>query len=441
MNQHRKIEWLYEQLPELVAKGVLTADAAAALKQHYALERGKSGMPWALLFFGALGALLIGAGIILLLAHNWQDLGRPMRTVLSLSPLVVAQAITGWVLWRGRAKFNPLWCEPVGIFHSLAVAASIALIAQTYHMPGTFDSFLIAWMLLSLPLVYLLKAVAPLMIYLAGITAWALYQQRMGLHAFYYWPLLALAAPFVWSTVRAAPFSPRSALVQWSGVIAITCGLGFALGRGLPGLWIPLYASLFGVLYLAGGLAQRPDVVSGWLRPARLYGGAASLILVFILSWEWPWNRVGWHYWNTGRYTHIETLWVDGLVGLALLGALLLALVVCIRRKHTQDLLLGSAAPLVALGYVLASVQGALLSMLLMNLYLMVAGIGLVIQGVRELRLRIFNVGMGIFSALVVIRFFDSDLSFIVKGLVFIAVGVAFLLCNVFLYRRKEALS
>jgi hypothetical protein len=47
------------------------------------------------------------------------------------------------------------------------------MISQTYHMPGSLDQFLITWMLLSLPVVYLMRSVTSLLVYLAGITSWS----------------------------------------------------------------------------------------------------------------------------------------------------------------------------------------------------------------------------------------------------------------------------
>ena len=133
--------------------------------------------------------------------------------------------------------------------------------------------------------------------------------------------------------------------------------------------------------------------------------------------------------------------WVDGVVGLVLLVFVVCMLTTSIRRKRAWDMLLGGSVPVVILCYTFAASGSEVLSTLLMNVYAMVVGIGLVVQGVREMRLRVFNLGMIVFSALVVARFFDSDFSFIAKGLVFIALGVAFLVCNIILSRRKEQLS
>lgn len=435
MKQNKSIQWLHDQLPTLVANGVLSAEAGEALRRHYPIE-SRSGMPLAFLFFGLLGALLIGAGIILLLAHNWHELGRPMRTAVSLAPLLLAQIITGWVLWR--AESSTTWRESAAVFHSLAIAASIAMIAQTYHMPGSFDSFLLTWMLLSLPLVYLLNAVAPLMIYLVGITAWAAVHRGMGGDTLLYWPLAALAVPFVWRAVRPDSYSPRSALVQWSLIITASFALGIVMGHQLPGLWIPLYASLFSGLYLAGGLTASTAERSDWLHPARVFGAATTLVLLFVLTWEWPWAGVDPV--NRGWRGDVSTAaaWGDGILAMVLLGFLTTMLTRSIRGRRTSDMLLGVAAPVALCGLALAMASQSLLATLLMNLYLLVVGIGLVLKGVREVRLGVFNTGMAVFSALVLARFFDSDFSFIAKGLVFITLGVAFLACNILLARRKE---
>lgn len=428
-------------MPGLVANGVLSEPSAEALRRHYSLESSQSsGRNLVLLFFGVLGALLIGGGIILLFAHNWQGLGRPMRTILSFTPLLLAQFLSGWVIQQ--EKSSAIWRESVSLFHSLAVAACIALIAQTYHMPGAFDSFLLTWMLLSLPLVYLLNALTPLLIYIAGIITWAGYQQSIGEHALYFWPLIALTIPFVWKTLRENPTSPRADLLFKYSMLAGTCALGIVLGKGMPGLWIPFYACLFGGLYLAGGIRWRQEF-AGMRFSARIYGAWAIIVLVFVLTWEWPWEEVGWNFlrWRHNTNYDLAALWVDSIIGIVLTGFVVSMLVTSIRRNCPYDMLLGWAAPAVVIAYFIAAVGGAMFSTLLMNFYLLAAGIGLVVQGVRREQLRLFNTGMAIGSLLVIARFFDSGFSFIAKGLVFIVLGILFLLCNFVIVRRKETLG
>ncbi|MEX1133118.1 MAG: DUF2157 domain-containing protein, partial [Flavobacteriales bacterium] len=72
---------LSEALPELQREGLLSAEQAARIQKHYATSSEEGGNRM-LLLFGILGALLIGLGIILVVAHNWDELSRTLRTVL-----------------------------------------------------------------------------------------------------------------------------------------------------------------------------------------------------------------------------------------------------------------------------------------------------------------------------------------------------------------------
>ncbi|HIE44273.1 MAG TPA: DUF2157 domain-containing protein [Candidatus Omnitrophica bacterium] len=51
------------------------------------------------------------------------------------------------------------------------IGASTALVAQTYHISSDDFNFLLYWVLLEFPLVYLMRASVPAIIYIIGITA------------------------------------------------------------------------------------------------------------------------------------------------------------------------------------------------------------------------------------------------------------------------------
>src|ERR1039457_731141 len=169
MNQ-KYIRWLLEEMPTLINDGILPPEVAERLRQHYGNEERGRGMHWAVVLFSVLGAVLIGGGIILLLAHNWDQLSRSVRTVLSFAPLVCAQVLGAWVIWKRRDRTG--WREGAGTLLTLAIGSTIALIGQTYNIAGDFGSFMLTWSLLALPVVYLLDASVPAVLYLAGSLAW-----------------------------------------------------------------------------------------------------------------------------------------------------------------------------------------------------------------------------------------------------------------------------
>jgi len=86
--------WLRRELPELVGQGVIQSEVAERIRQHYGETEmaGRTTKRWAIVLFSILGAALIGGGIILLLAHNWEELSRPMRAAISVAPLAIAAA-------------------------------------------------------------------------------------------------------------------------------------------------------------------------------------------------------------------------------------------------------------------------------------------------------------------------------------------------------------
>jgi hypothetical protein len=69
-------------------------------------------------------------------------------------------------------------------------------------------------------------------------------------------------------------------------------------------------------------------------------------------------------------------------------------------------------------------------------------GITACTEGMRTGSLGRANAGLLLIAAVAIARFFDADLTFVVRGVAFILVGVGFLTLNIrLLARRKEARS
>jgi uncharacterized membrane protein len=134
----RAVRWLHGQLPELVAAGAISSENAAAIERHYGSVESRTNFGFVIL--ATVGAAMVGAGIVLLIAHNWDDFTRPARTVIAFIPLLIALGLIGFVLMQ-RNESRP-WREAVAIFDFAAVATSISLISQTYQIQGSFADFM-----------------------------------------------------------------------------------------------------------------------------------------------------------------------------------------------------------------------------------------------------------------------------------------------------------
>lgn len=427
------VQWLYQELPELIDKGVLPQSAADKLREHYGSIKSANQKWFVIILCGVLGALLIGLGIILLFAHNWEELSRSVRAVLSLLPLVVAQALAMGVMLK-RPKSQALK-EGTATFLSLMVGASIALISQTYHIPSDTPTFILTWMLLIVPLVYFMQATIPAAIFVVGITAWAGHFWDEPLKAFLFWPLLAMVIPhFIWS-LRQEKYAIRSAILAMVMAVDICVVAGSTLGRTWSGSWIVIHSSLITVFYLFGAWEFK-GISTHWQRPFQVLGGLGIFIMMFLLTFSFPWESI-----TGGRYcaTPETSSWSaipDHILTFLLVGGALLLFFQYAKRQDWMRTLFG-ALPLFALiGYAFGATS-VVFPMLLFNVFLLSASVFRLMIGIRTNHLGVINTGMLMLSALVLARFFDSEINFVLKGLVFIFLGVGFLATNVMILRRK----
>ena len=432
----KQIRWFLGELPSLLENGVIDGAAAERLRRHYESAAGPS-RNWALTIFGILGGTLVGLGVILLLAHNWADLSRAARTALAFAPLVAAQLLAVWIFRAG--KESAAWREGVGLFWTLAVGAAIALVAQTYHIPGDAGRFALTWMLLTLPIVYLLNATGPALVYLAGITFWAIDAQSNAGQALPFWPLAALILPHVVYAARGNPYAARPALLFWGIAFALCVAVGVTLEKILPGLWIIVYGALFAIFYLAGEF-WFGEAPSAWQKPFQTFGAVGGVVLAFLLTYDWPWEEIGWRYWRHGAAYHGFAATLDYALAALLPAAAIALLVSSVRRGKAHALFIGALPILAVLGFALVAQTGEETAALaLFNLYVFAVGLGLLVQGFRARRASTVNAGLLVVFALILLRFFDEDLGFVFRGVVFVLLGLAFLAVNLVLARKKGA--
>lgn len=420
------VRWLREEIPRLVAGGVLTEESGDRLRAHYGDEDEGAGARVVVVLFGVLGAVLVGGGIILLLAHNWDELNRPLRTVLSILPLAASLALAGWVIATGRGAG---WREPAAALWTLSIGSSISLVSQTYNLPGDWTSLLTVWLLLAAPIAYLLRSVTAAMLFCLGALNWVLARAFGPEDATWFWPLLVLLAPFVVDRLRRRSESAGSAMLGWA--VALTVAVGW-----LPSLEHLVYRGWQAVL--AGGLLAvwvggELAAPARWSRAFRVVGGAGFLGVLLFLSYAGNW-RVRDRPHDPVPALELGAEWL--VVGLVI-AATLLALGA--RRRDAAGITMGLALPVVWAGWWLARADAPEWPAALVNLYLIAFGVVLLIAGVRETSLGRANLGAAVLGLLTLARFFDTDWSFLVRGAAFIAVGLGFVLVNVVLLRRRRA--
>lgn len=435
----RRIRWLYTELPELVRSGVVDQATALRIERHYGPVSETTSRGLLVAVFGVLGALLIGAGVMLLVGHNWEELGRPLRAGLSFTLLLGAQALAGWSLWRKRESMA--WYEGSGLFLSLAIGTTIALIAQTYQIPGNLKSFMLTWTVLVLPIPYLLRSRIAAGLYWILATWWLTvhaWDEPVARQAGLFVLLIGLIVPFMtWLNLRCRD-EARTALLLWPAAICLVIA-GFDLLPLLPhGHWFPIATGFFGALYVAGLARHREEGVEHvafWRRPLHIMGATGLAVMLFTGSFADVW-----------RHLVPDPTLADGPVVPLTAGAIGLALVAFAawramalwKASQTHRAIL-ALTPVVLTGVWALSfregTEGWL--MLIVNALGLGVGIATVHAGFKNGSLGTANCGLLLVVALIAARFFDDDWSFVVRGIGFIAMGIVFLTMNLWLLKRR----
>jgi len=413
----KTLPWLMKELPQWKEKGWITPEGAEEIAQRISLRQRETKGPALKEILTAFGALLMGLGIILLFAYNWNLFSRLQKSGIAALPYLVS-------LYFGFKTLGKTFdsAEGPALFQALTLGALLSMISQIYNLPGNPASLLLLWMLLSAPLIYLFRSRGVALLYGVALTFWAALQQIQGGLTYPYWVLLAVLIP-------RAYYPSRSLSLQWILGLTVTVNLGIILEKILPGLWLILYPCLFALLYLLGKNYEE-DAPLGWSTPLQTIGLGGWFVMVFLLSYYWPWEGIGWHHLGDNHRGVIP----DVLTALALFSAYLVYFLKNIRRGRLLPVLI-SCAPLVYLGIFLFTSQWEipLVPHLLTNLYILIVALGLIVAGAIHKTPSKINSGVFLLSMQILLRFvLVEELleNLILRGVIFMALGGAFFLLN-----------
>jgi uncharacterized membrane protein len=433
IHEGRVWAWLQRELPGWVADGIITEESAVRLRERYP-DPKREARPLGVIMVAVLGAALIGAGIISLLAYNWDQLERPARTVVSLLPLLITQVLAGLALTRWKHSTAAREAVCVGLIASIGIA--ISLIAQTYQIGGDFKRFMLTWFFLSLPAVYLLRSGFGYTLCQIGLFVWIWpdwFSRAEGHNLLYPLWLLFTLPYWFWIRRQGDVYRLQGMLLKWVLAIAVYWGSAFWLDQHIHYYWTVVYAIYFAL----GFLLDRQSGAADWRgRPFAVIGIIGTVALLIMLSMGvWSWG-------NSMRQLDLANVkvWVcivAGLCWLALWGR-------AIVQKDVWRAVLGSLPFALLLVITLQWLVGwsvyyewrSLSVQSSFTLYTLAVGAWLAFLGFMQHRLSILNLGLLIVGLLAVFRFFDDSYGFLLKGSVFIAVGVVFIVTNLMVSRR-----
>jgi len=422
---------ILKEIPELVEADVISQDTAEKIRDYY---RQKGGQSQGKLFiiFGILGAILVGLGIMLIIAHNWDDLSRTSKTGLAFLPLIAGQALCVFTLVK--KEVSVAWRESASAFLFFAVGASISLISQIYHIPGNLGAFILTWMLLCLPLIYLMKSSVTSLLYLIGITYYAgetCYWSHPSSESYIYWILLLLALPHYYLLYKKRPESNFMIFHNWLVPLSIIITLG-TVSKSMEELMFVAYTSLFGLFYLIGNtpfFKRQSPRNNAYLT----LGSLGTLSILLTLSFNRFWEKLRTR--DLQFYDVISSPEFIAILIISLMGAGLLYLL----RKNKPFTDIQPTEPVFIL-FIFIFVIGlsSPLSVVLVNFLVFTIGVLTIKSGAKLNHLGILNYGLLIIMALVICKFFDSNLTFVTRGILFVSVGVGFFVANYLMLKKRN---
>jgi uncharacterized membrane protein len=431
MSQHTR--WLRSEIERWTADEIISPDQADRLRQRYPAPA--DGPPWGLLVFASAGALIIGLGVILLLAYNWNTIPKFGKLALVFASVIGAH-VGGLVLYR-QAGWQRRLGEAISLLGTMLFGAGIWLVAQIYHIDEHYPNGFLVWALGALALAWILESIPHALLATVLLAIWggaevfhfhvpngrALALVAVGLVPLAWHMRSALLLAFVLAAVELLLIANVLNHGGGSRAFASALGLGVMLiaaarltaqlrpsfSAGATVMAAFGFAGFFVCSYLLGFHDAADDLLD-WTRhsaPNPRLAALHSWIVFVLAAGAWVW--IAWRSVTREMRVAVE----EWLVPIALLYAYGLAAAGLGRSAYTL---------LVAVTF---------------NLILLGVAVMWMWRGCSESRLRPTVIGSLLLAAVVLARYFDLFQSLAARGLAFIVLGGIFM-AEAMYYRKNR---
>lgn len=403
------------------AEGVVSAEQAGKLRARYA-QTGPA-VPWGLLVFATAGAIVVGLGVILLFAYNWDEIPKFGKLALVFGAVIAAHAAGLRLL--AREGWQPRLGEALTLLGTMFYGAGIWLVAQIYHIDEHYPNGFLFWSLGALAMAWAIRSTPNGLAAAVLITIWGCCES-FDFHRPQYWAVLLVAAgilPLAWRQRSVLLLAAGLASIQFLIAVNVTYwgGEAHALTTSLA----------LGVLLLATARlsrVHRPDF-DGGASVMAFFGWGAFFVCAYLLSFhETADNLLDWSRGDGSQPVLAAafgwTLFAAGLATWALLArrALLRKEITVATEEWLLPIALVYCFGLAALG----SRYWDLLIAWSFNLMLLGIAIMWMWRGCRESLLRPTVLGSILLSFVVFARYFDLFDSLASRGVAFIILGGIF---------------
>jgi len=419
--------WIHSESSRWVREQIITDAQAARICSLYPTP---TTVPWGLLLFTGFGAVVLGLGVILLLAYNWDEL--PKIAKLGLVFGSVAAAHGGALHLRRLDGWRPILGEAVALLGTMFFGAGIWLVAQIYNIDEHYPNGFLFWGLGALAMAWAMDSIPQALVSVVVLTIWGCTE----IFAFHSaidgsWLLIAIG-------VGALAWRKHSSLL-----LATVLASLYILILSNAGYWSNESGVFFSALAFSVGLLGTRHLLdvpmrnAGFGRVIAFFGFTGFLICAFILTfentaehllkWSLPEDAAAWVWFYR---------WV---LPVAALANWCLPLLRLFREKSTavpREEWLCPIAIFYSLGLSLAGLSSEHeLATLAFNLIVLALATAWMVRGCRDGQRRDMIIGSLILTTLVFARYFDLFDNLAARGAAFLLLG-AILFAEGFYYRR-----
>jgi uncharacterized membrane protein len=432
------IRWLREESKRWISQGLISPDQAQGILKLY--PEPKSAVQWGTLIFAGIGATMLGLGVILLLAYNWDAVTKVEKLGFILGGVALFHGL-GVALLRREDWFRQLG-EASCLLGSMLFGAGIWLIAQIYHIEEHFPNGFLVWGLGALAMAWAIPSIAQGILAAVLFGIWACCEAWAFDGAIHWAPLLILGG------VGALAWRQRSLVLLT--VVLVMFGLSLAANAGgALALRVMLFSAVLfvAVSILVRRYRQFPQSSGIW----AFFGWGGFLFCVYLLTFPKITEellRGHRYYWNAPSPVVHDFWWSIYEWGPLSLALMAWAVVAWpwrpggdkTRRDVSFEVWLIPLTAVVAQFLALIGLDDSEWKVAsVFNLVFLAIAVSWMASGCRNGFLRLVLLGSVLFVALSVARYFDLFESLATRGAVFLLVGAMLVGEAVFFFRRKRS--
>lgn len=439
-------QYLLDFTGRMESKGVVGAESATKIRKY--IRKEESPVRWELfmIIVGMLGAIFASAGVFSIISYNWDEYSKTVKGLFGIVPTLVGLYFYYRMLFFH--KNSRIWVEASSLFLMLMIGASMSIISQTYQMDGDFTDFLKVWLLLTIPLFYLARASGIAFFYLL-LSLGLLYAEgsfniiSMGMESdqenYWFWLYFVALLPHFYLSVD------WKSRVQGVRVMFLTLIIYLVLFQAL------MYSTdsnflLWAVTYNVGFYMFASRFMGGhywFLSRFMSWLPQLSVAIVFLaLS-----NQNGLYALFTFDSFFNMDVWESGewfyfiLLLVVLAGIYFNYFTSKEKYADVNKMILFSPLFIIFLMILDEYTISWWWLTLPINAYILMLGVVVMVNGSEEGCFVKVLGGMSLIAILASFRYFDVDLSFITKGILFLIFGGMFFLINMFVKEKIEQIE